>query len=130
MAEEEVKREVAKMTARPRNYTIDLLRVVAAVLMTTFHWIWFVYFPGHIDNGYWGSYFWAQEHATEGWSWFKGTYTMGFFVFVTGYFMMASYKSLQRKGVFNDARGNFMHTWRFTAKTYCGYAPLMLFGTA
>lgn len=116
--------------ARRRNYTIDLLRVVAALFMTTFHWIWMVYFPGHIDNGYWGAYFFTQDHAIEGWDWFKGTYTMGFFVFVTGYFLMAGFKSMQRRGLFKDKRTHFMYTWRFTAKTYCSYAPLMLFGTA
>lgn len=119
-----------------RNYTIDFIRVIAAVLMTTFHWVWFVVFPGKIDNGYWGAYQFTQDHSfanlglgLENWHWFKGTYTMGFFVFVTGFFMMEGFKKMQAKGAFLDNRTHFTYTGRFAAKTYCGYAPLMLFGT-
>lgn len=36
---------------------------------------------------------------------------------------------MQAKCAFNDERTHFGHTWRFTAKTYCGYAPIMLMGT-
>ena len=119
-----------------RNYALDFIRVVAALLMTTFHWIWLAMFPGKIDNGYWGAYKIIQEHdilsvlGIENWNWFKGTYTMGFFVFVTGYFMMEGFKNQQAKGMFVDKRKHFGQTWRFTAKTYCSYAPLCLFGTA
>lgn len=117
-----------------RNYALDFIRVVAAVLMTTFHWMWMAMFPGKIDGGYWGAYRVTQLHSIaeavgiQGWDWFKGTYTMGFFVFVTGFFLMDGFKRAQAKGAFNDPRTHFTHTWRFTAKTYCSYAPLVLFG--
>ena len=95
------------------------------------HWIWLLVFPGEINGGYWGAYYFNQQFGgLEGWDWFKGTYTMGFFVFVTGYFMMDGFKRQQAKGDFLDERKYFSQTWRFTAKTYCSYAPLMLFGTA
>lgn len=39
-----------------RNYTIDLLRVIAAVFMACWHWIWLLVFPGEVNGGYWGAY--------------------------------------------------------------------------
>lgn len=116
--------------AGERNYTIDLLRVIAAFFMACWHWIWLAVFPGEVNGGYWGAYFFNQKFSLEGWDWFKGTYTMGFFVFVTGYFMIDGFKKMQARGQFLDRRKHFMQTWRFTAKTYVAYAPLMLFGTA
>ncbi|MCR5299580.1 MAG: acyltransferase [Erysipelotrichaceae bacterium] len=124
----------AKTKADNRNYALDFIRVIAAFLMTTFHWMWWAMFPGAVDNGYWGAYKVTQLHSIaqavgiQNWDWFKGTYTMGFFVFVTGYFLMDGFKRAQAKGAFNDPRTHFTHTWRFTAKTYCAYAPLVLFG--
>ena len=121
-----------------RNYAIDLIRVIAAFLMTTWHWLMFSMFlslPAKIDNGYWGTYLVTEMHdiastlGIENWHWFKGTFTMGFFIFVTGYFMMDGFKRAQAKGTFDNPNTHFMHTWRFTAKTYCSYAPLVLFGT-
>ena len=112
-----------------RNYTIDLLRIIAAFLMSAWHWIWLAVMPGEVNGGYWGSYFFCRDFALQGWDWFKGTYTMGFFVFTTGYFMMDGFKRQQAKGAFIDKRTHFTHTWRFTAKTYCSYAPLMMVGT-
>lgn len=112
-----------------RNYSLDLLRCIAGFFMATFHWIWRVYFPAQIDNGYWGAYIFTQTHSIEGWSWFKGTYTMGFFVFVTGFFLMDHFKKQQAKGAFENKKGHLGEIWRYSAKSWVSMAPMMLVGT-
>ena len=113
-------------TKQVRNYTIDIMRVLAGVIMATFHWIW-AYGGGDrvVINSYWGAY--TYPNGLTGWDWFKGNYTMGFFVFVTGYFFVNHFKKLQRKGAFGGGHDG-EQVYRFTANTYVKWAPLMLIG--
>lgn len=116
-----------KIQAEQRNYTLDLLRVVAGFIMACWHWIWKWGSDAVITNGYYG--FWGWPDGLDGWSWFLGTFTLGFFVFNTGYFMVDHFKKQQSRGVFGQGH-DLELVYRYTAKTYISYAPLMLFSTA
>ena len=124
------------MKANNRNYAIDFIRVIAAFLMTAWHYILYQYQNyswGDAPlcfNGYFGTYGWNLTGITEGWHYFKGTFTIGFFVFTTGYFIMDHFKKQQANGMYDTTEKRFSGVWKYTAKTYCSYLPLFLFGSA
>lgn len=104
---------------KERNYLLDFWKFWGCVLVALCHYG--VNMIGSVTNY---DYMSQAQILDADFFYPKGVITLGFFTFTTGYWLMHAFKSMQRKGVFGKGH-DFEICWRYTAKNYLAYAPLI-----
>lgn len=107
---------------KARSYVLDFWKFIGCVLVALHHWM-NVSMPNGYAEGF-SDYFGRVVLTGEiDIKYPLGAYTLGFFTFTTGYWLVNAFKGLQAKGAFG--KGNDMELiYRYTAKNYVAYMPL------
>lgn len=99
-----------KKTVKTRNNAVEFWRFLFTVA---------------IAFGHYNSFAWTSIPKEE---WImSGGRVLGLFLFLSGYFMMASYKRKKEKGVF-EGESPAKAAWKYTGKRWLGLYPAMLGG--
>lgn len=107
---------------KPRNHELDFWKVVACLLVLIFHCHQFLY--GAADPMWPYGYFGQSDLLyEEGKFMLKGIYSLGFFYFTTGYWLMNGFQGYKKKGLLRKGH-DFEIAYRLTAKNYTAYMPI------
>lgn len=110
---------------KQRNYLLDFWKMIFSFYVALAHY------------AYWGSpvgsvgptmgYFTFTYDLGEGVP-IKGLYTLAIFTFTSGYWLIDHFKKLQRGKMLGRGK-DVVLAWKYFAKTYSSYEPVIFFGT-
>lgn len=107
---------------KPRNHELDFWKMIACLLVLIFHCNQFLY---GAEDPMWPYGYFGQSDLLyeEGKFMLKGVYSLGFFYFTTGYWLMNAFQGYKKKGLLRKGH-DFEIAYRLTAKNYVAYMPI------
>ena len=102
------------MEKKVKNNTVEFWRMVFTIGVMFFHFNMF------------GRLLGMGEYPTN--AIFKGGFVLGFFLFLSGYFMMASFMKKDANGMINS-KESYKHAWSYFWSRVKGLLPAMFLGT-
>ena len=124
-----------KPAKKPRNYLIDVFKLISAVTVFLAHLPSMGIGVGELTSdgsviaesflNVGSSYFYMSLGPYFGW--LRGYITLSFYLFFLGYWFMNTFKSIQRKGYFGKGK-DLKLILRYFCKNYSSYWPPLIYG--